>query len=200
MVDNNQIAINMQALYPDNPLKRFLFRAPLLTWRLGLGPLTGKLFLLLTTYGRKSGKPRHTLVEYYQVGTSKYAMCAFGSRADWYKNIQADSRVTIQTSDGTQTALAERVSNPEELWQVLQVFMRRDPPLTKWYLDSLGLKMDPEIQNTHIDDIYLIRFRTNSVIAPAGQEVDLAWYWPLLAMLSLISSIWLWRKKSKKSS
>lgn len=45
--------------YPKGLLK-LLFKSPILLYRLGLGLFVGRLFMVLTTIGRKSGKPRRT--------------------------------------------------------------------------------------------------------------------------------------------
>jgi deazaflavin-dependent oxidoreductase (nitroreductase family) len=163
-----------------------LFRAPLIAWRLGMGPVTGKLFLVLTTTGRKSGLPRHTMVEYYSIDGVKYAACAFGARAQYYKNIAADPRVTIQSADGTESALAKRVTDGEELLAVYELFKRRDPPLLLWYLDSLGIKPEAEDILANKERLHFLRFEPVEEGTPPGLEVDLAWLWPvaLLAVLA----------------
>lgn len=147
-------------LYPRTRWAKLLVKAPLIAWRLGLGPITGKLFLVLTTTGRKSGLPRHTMVEYHVLEASKYTPCAFGSKAQYYQNIVADPRVTIQSADGTEHALAVRVTDDDELIAVFELFKRRDPLLLEWYLKSLGIK-------------------------PKVLEVDLAWLW-LVGLVGLL--------------
>lgn len=178
--------MKMGDLYPSKPLTRLLFKFPLLTWRLGLGPLTGRLFMLITTRGRKSGLPRHTMVEYYRKGERKYAVSGFGEKSDWYRNIQADPRVTIQTSAGTQAALAVRVTDPDELWEAARLFMQHDPPLTQWYFKSLGVEFSREALAEHAERVHLLRFDVLENAAPAGQQVDLAWLWPLALLVTLL--------------
>jgi len=43
--------------YPSGIMKRLL-KAPILFYRLGLGLVVGRLFMVMTTTGRKSGQPR----------------------------------------------------------------------------------------------------------------------------------------------
>ncbi len=171
--------IPMERIYPAGPFGRLAFKFPLLFWRLGLGPLTGKLFLLLTTRGRISGQPRPTMVEYYRSNGKKYAIAAFGEKAQWYRNLVADPHVTIQTNEGTEAATAVRVDDDHELVEVLAVFERHDPPLTRWYLRSLGIENNADAIAAHKNRIYLIRFDPSIETAPRGLEVDLAWIWPL---------------------
>lgn len=86
--------------YPSHPALRRLFQLPIWLRRLGLGALTGRLFLILTTRGRKSGLPRHTALEYHTFKGRIYVMAAW-PKSDWYQNLLADPHVTIQTVHGT---------------------------------------------------------------------------------------------------
>lgn len=180
---DREMPLVMQDLYPERPWMRLLFKAPMITWRLGLGPLTGKIFLLLTTIGRKSGLPRRTMLEYHAHDGKNYVVSAFGERSDWYLNLQHNPRVTIQTSEGTHSAYAVRVTEAEELWQVTQAFMQQDPPLTRWYLQSNGLEYDRESVLAGWERLYFVRFDPQPDAAPSGQEVDLAWIWPLTLLV-----------------
>jgi deazaflavin-dependent oxidoreductase (nitroreductase family) len=175
----------MDQIYPRGALGKLFYKSPLFFWRLGLGPLTGKIFLLLTTRGRKSGLPRATMVEYYRYEGKKYAIAAFGDKAQWYRNLLADPRVTIQTNDGTETATAVRVDDDLELVNVLAVFERHDPVLTRWYLQSLGIENTLEGISENKMRIHLLRFDPQAETAPRGLEVDLAWVWPLALILVL---------------
>jgi deazaflavin-dependent oxidoreductase (nitroreductase family) len=180
---------NMMRFYPRAPWARSMAKAPLVAWRLGLGPITGRLFLVLTTTGRKSGLPRHTMVEYYKRDAAKYAVCAFGAKAHYYRNILADPRVTIQTADGTESARASRVTEEEDLIAVYELFNSRDPVMLNWYLNSLGVT--PEVSDVvaNKESVYFLRFDPAEVIAPPGLEVDLAWLWPVAILGGL-----LWRR------
>jgi len=46
------------------PVFKWIFKIPVLYYKLGLGWMLGKRFLLLTTTGRRSGKPRQTPLEF----------------------------------------------------------------------------------------------------------------------------------------
>jgi deazaflavin-dependent oxidoreductase (nitroreductase family) len=185
MSEVKSVGFTMDQIYPSKPLTRLLFKAPLLTWRLGLGPLVGKIILLLTTRGRKSGLPRHAMLEYYQHNGHKYAVSAFGEKSQWYRNIKADPRVTIQTAEGTEPATAIRVTDDEELLEIVEVFYAHDAPLTSWYLNSAGIEHNPESILANKDRLYFVRFESGDSGAPSGLDVDLAWIWPL-ALLALL--------------
>jgi len=177
---------SMQAFYPRQKWAKWMVKLPLYLWRLGLGPVSGKIFLVLTTTGRKSGLPRHTMVEYHVVNGKKVAPCAFGEKSQWYKNIQADPRVTVQTADGTERMRAVRVTDDEELRAIFDTLQRRDPALLNWYLQSLGIEPTAEAVIANKERVYFIRFDPTDEPTPPGLEVDLAWLWPaiLLSMLA----------------
>ena len=114
--------------YPASGWRRSLFKAPLILWRMGFGPIIGRVMLVISHKGRKSGLPRHTMVEYHMLDGIKYVPCAFGPRSDWYKNITADPRVTIQSASGSKSTKAVRVTDDQELLDVYDLFISRDPP------------------------------------------------------------------------
>lgn len=83
---------------------RYLFRLPIWLYRANLGWLMGKRFLMLTHTGRKSGQPRQVVVEvvaYESSSGAYYVAAGWRSKADWFKNIQANSSVRVTV--GTQT-------------------------------------------------------------------------------------------------
>lgn len=173
-------------LYPRSRWAKLLWRAPLALWRLGLGPLSGKLFLVLTVRGRKSGLPRRTMLEYYELNGNKYVTCAFGERAQYYRNILADPQVTIQTAAGTASARAVRVTDDDEFMAVYELFKRRDPPLFYAYLNALDIEPTHEDALTHKDRIYFLRFEPTPAASLPGLEVDLAWLWPVFFLMLVV--------------
>lgn len=79
--------------------KRLAFRAPVHLYRLGLGGLFGKRLLLLEHLGRTSGKTRRVVLEvvsYDQQARTWTLASGFGVGAQWYRNLQAQPRATIQ--------------------------------------------------------------------------------------------------------
>lgn len=175
----------LQMIYPRARWARQVMQAPFVLWRMGLGPLFGRIILVLTVTGRRSGLPRRAVLEFHKLNGKKYAVSAFGTRSAWYRNILADPHVTIQSADGTERMTARRVSSDVELLDVLRVFMRRDPPLTRWYLRSLGIQPDTQSILENKERIHILRFDPNCEAAPSGLDVDLAWIWPL-------ALLWLW--------
>lgn len=173
--------------YPKSRWQRAMFKAPISMWRLGLAPLIGRVLMLITHMGRKSGLPHRTMVEYHMLDGKKYAPCAFCPRADWYKNIVVDPYVTIQTSHGTESVKAVRISDDQELLDVYRLFARRDPPLTRWYLQSLRIQFgDPADILAKKDRIYWFRFDSTDQPTPPALEADLRWVIPLVGIISFL--------------
>lgn len=87
---------------PPTGWRRYLWRAPIHLYRVGLGPLMGKRFLLLNHIGRKTGLPRQAVVEiarYDPEANVYYVASGFGKKSDWYRNLQAHPDVTIQVGN-----------------------------------------------------------------------------------------------------
>ena len=76
---------------------RFFWRAihfgPRIAYAMGLGPLIGASVMLLTTVGRKSGRPRVTPLVYEEKDGMFIAASARGGSADWLRNLRANPRV-----------------------------------------------------------------------------------------------------------
>lgn len=177
----------MQDFYPKDKIGKTFYKLPILLWRLGFGPITGKIFMIITHVGRKSGLPRRTMVEFHSLNGIKYVTAAFGIRTQWYRNILANPNVTIQTADGTENMRAVRVTHDEELVTVADLFLRRDPPLMKWYLNSLDITPERESILANKENLVFIRFDPTSEPAPRGLEVDLAWIWPAILLWGLLT-------------
>lgn len=174
--------VRMEAFYPKNFAVKFVIKTPVLLWRLGCGPLIGRLIMLITTTGSKSGLPRRTPVEYYSLGKQKYVTCGFGAKAAWYKNIRADAHVTIQTSSGTEKMLARRVTSDSEVKEVFQLFRQHDPLLLNWYLQSLDIEPNEDDVVKNKEKIYWITFDLTTEPTPPAVKMDLVWVWLVLLL------------------
>ena len=185
----NWIPTSMRDLYPDKQWEKVLYKFPIIAWRLGLGPILGRYIMIITHIGRKTGISRRTAVEFHIMNGIKYIPCAFGVKSQWYRNIMANPRVTIQTSEGTEQMTAVRISQNEELISVIEMILDRNPSLMNWYLDSIGIKPTRKEIIAHKDDLVFLRFDPTSDPTPRGLEVDLAWIWPTMILWSFFSRI-----------
>ncbi len=83
---------------PPGRITRWLFRAPLYLYRVGLGRMLGRRTVLLEHTGRKSGLPRETVLEVIRHDDQSFDIAAaYGAKSDWFRNIQADPKVRIST-------------------------------------------------------------------------------------------------------
>ncbi len=96
-------------------------------YAIGLGPLVGKIILLLTTTGRKSGKKRVTPVQYEMIGDDYYVGAARGLKADWVRNIQSDPCVEVRVGSKHFQGTAELVTDPSKFADFMEVRLERHP-------------------------------------------------------------------------
>jgi len=110
------------------PIFKWIFKIPILQYRLGLGWMIGRYVLLLTTTGRKSGKLRQTPLEYaYDTAKNRYRVAAgWAGNTDWYRNVRANPRVTVQVGRRKFAALAEQASD-EEVAEYMMSISQRQP-------------------------------------------------------------------------
>jgi deazaflavin-dependent oxidoreductase (nitroreductase family) len=126
---------------------KWLFKVPIFFYKIGLPP-PASLFLLLTTTGRKSGRPRHTPLEYRrEAGTGHLIiMAGWGGNTDWSKNIAANPHVRVQMGRGAFEAVAERLPDAEVaafLAKALRLNPRSERIWSRWAGEPVTLD-DPE--------------------------------------------------------
>ena len=132
-----------------NTLLKFFFKVPLFMHKLGLGGwerLIGAQWMLLITTGRKSGKRRETLVDvmdYDQANDTYYIEAAYGSRADWFKNIKANPVFEAQVGRRKFQASAEELTEGDT-GEMLVRFFRRKPAYTRSVMAMVGMKFKDE--------------------------------------------------------
>jgi deazaflavin-dependent oxidoreductase (nitroreductase family) len=128
---------------PRGRLRRALARAPIQLYRLGLGALLGRRFLLLTHTGRTTGRRRQVLLEV--VGRhpdgGHLVASGYGNRAQWFRNIRADPRVRVQVGWRRWPATA-RVLAPAESGRHLADYAARHPRTAAALLRGLGHHVD----------------------------------------------------------
>ncbi|HSM23428.1 MAG TPA: nitroreductase/quinone reductase family protein [Anaerolineaceae bacterium] len=168
-------------------LERFYTRAPVIAWRFGLGPIVGHHIMIITQIDHKSGNPCNTSVEYFQINGIKYLVNSFRVHSKWYRNLLANPRVTIQTSDGTEQMISIPVTQDDELITIVEWLQSKNPEFLERNLNELGIKSTRKEIIKHKEDCIFIRFDPTSEPTPRGLEVDLAWIWPLLLIWSILT-------------
>jgi deazaflavin-dependent oxidoreductase (nitroreductase family) len=171
-------------------------------WRLGLGawfnawPEVSGRVMVITHTGRKTGRPRRTPVNFAMVDDELYCLAAFGGVSDWYRNMLANPHVEVWLPDGWWVGAAEDVSDcKERLPLVRQVmigsgFAARVAGLNPYTMSDEDLeKATATYRLVHIR-------RTQARTGPGGPG-DLAWVWPVAAMVLLPLAIFRRGRRSK---
>ncbi len=171
-------------VYPRSAWRKLFMKMPLYYWRMGLGPVLQRWFLVLTTTGRKSGQPRHTMLEFSVMDGKTFLGSGWGERPDWCQNIAADPRVTIQSSSGTQSAMARRVTSDEEMARLYHVAKARKSPVWKEYLASLGIEDTVEDYVAKKERLVIFRLDPTSEKTPALMKTDLVWVWGVVLLVA----------------
>ena len=118
---------------PPSGLLLVLLRLPIVLYRLRLGWLLGQRFLLLEHIGRKSGQARKTVVEvigHDRAGDTYYIASGWGKRANWYQNLLATPKITIQVGRRRLNACAQALP-PAEGARVLMDYRQKHPLATR---------------------------------------------------------------------
>jgi deazaflavin-dependent oxidoreductase (nitroreductase family) len=176
--------------YPSHPLLKYGFKSPLLLWRLGLGPVFGRLFMILTTKGRKSGLPRHTPLEYHIVNGRPHVVAAW-PQSDWYRNIQTNPLVTVQTAAGSESMVARRLTADDEL-SALFDYAESHPTLRKIW-EALSIDFSRESFLADKERFHILTFEPAAEPTPPPLTADLWWLWPAAAVAGL-AAVWFFRR------
>lgn len=130
---------------------KFFFKVPVWIHKLGFGGwerLIGAQWMLITTVGRKSGKPRDAMVDVmdYDAASDTYFIeAAYGSRADWYRNMQANPIFDARVGRRKFKARATPLSN-EGAGELMVQFYRKKPAYTRSVMAMVGMKFENEEQ------------------------------------------------------
>jgi deazaflavin-dependent oxidoreductase (nitroreductase family) len=134
-----------------NTLLKFFFKFPVYLHKLGFGGwerMIGAQWMLLTTVGRKSGRTREAMVDvmdYDKAADTYYIEAAYGARADWFRNIQANPCFEAQVGRRKFHARAETLTN-ENAGEMIVKFYRKKPAYTRSVMAMVGLKFEGEDQ------------------------------------------------------
>ncbi|MBI5031344.1 MAG: nitroreductase family deazaflavin-dependent oxidoreductase [Chloroflexi bacterium] len=138
--------IDLMAGFAHTPkfILRLIHLPPQIAYAIGLGPLMGNVVLLLTTIGRKSGKPRVTPLQYEEMDGKIYLGAARGQKADWFRNIQANPHVQVRVQSHKFSGLAEPITDSKQIADFLELRLRRHPKMVGAMLRGEGMRMPPE--------------------------------------------------------
>lgn len=115
-----------------------------LLYAIGLGPVIGRIILLLTTTGRKSGMKRVTPLQYEKIGSDYYLGAARGLHADWVRNILANPQIEVRVGAKHFLGTAEVVNDPARFANFLEVRLERHPHMIGLIMEKAhGLPRHP---------------------------------------------------------
>jgi deazaflavin-dependent oxidoreductase (nitroreductase family) len=184
--------------YPKSELIKTFYRIPILLYRLGLAPLIGKYILVISTFGRKTGKVHRTPVEYYTHQGRLFVMSGFGDEPDWYQNLRANPLITLNTDKGSIKTIARKPETSEE-WEGVTAYLKHSP-VSILTAPELVQKIDePEVQEL-IKTWPIVTFDPTDEPCPSALEADLLWAWPIILLLTALRVLtgWLWHRKSRR--
>jgi deazaflavin-dependent oxidoreductase (nitroreductase family) len=147
--------------------------------------------MVLTTWGRKSGLPRHTAIEYRTHGSKIYVVSAWGRRPNWYSNLIEQPVVRIRMGRRTFSARASVVEDSGEALRVLYLFRKRAPVIYDAILahlseqESVDVRTLPDVS----DRFTIVRLDpSEDVVGPPTVDVDLRWLW--LVAGAILLALW----------
>lgn len=123
---------------------KWFYQSPKWIYRARLGFVFGSRFLLLEHTGRKSGKVYQTPLEvaHYDEGNDEYVVTSgTGTKADWYRNIQADAAVSIWVGTKRYPASA-RLLPTDEAVEVMKGYEKKHPKTAERLESMMGVSHD----------------------------------------------------------
>jgi deazaflavin-dependent oxidoreductase (nitroreductase family) len=106
---------------------RLGLRLPIFMYRLGLGGIFGKRFLLLEHTGRKSGRKYQTVIEVvrYDKSTGAYYVASgWGELADWYLNLKTNPGAMIMVGRQMLCVQSQFLTEEESAWELIDYAKR----------------------------------------------------------------------------
>lgn len=130
--------------YPPNPVLRILYRIPVHFYRIGLGGLLGKRFVLINHLGRKTGVQHRTVVEVVEreIGTDNVIVIAgYGEQTQWYKNLKNQPKTTIQIGNQKYNVSVDLIK-AEDGGDIIARYLKRYGKLTGQLFSMIGYEWD----------------------------------------------------------
>lgn len=183
---------------PRKNWQKVVFKAPLQCWRMGLKFLLPPNFACITTQGRKSGLPRHTMVEFSEIDGKYYFASGWQEKPDWVQNLMAYSQITLHPVRGEPVwGTAERTMDDATLRSVFEAM--QVSPVWKPWLASLNIEPTVDDFVANKDRLYLFEVvpDDSDIVLPTLSQ-DRRWMiWLVMGVVALMSRF-RFRRKSKK--
>lgn len=130
--------------YPPKGLLRMGFRLPVYFYRIGLGWMLGKRFVLINHLGRKTGLPRKAVVEVVEREDASdviTVVAGYGEKAQWYQNLRVHPKTIIQVGNRKIAVIAKFVP-PEKGEEIMLRYYQRYGAITGMLFKLLGYSWD----------------------------------------------------------
>jgi len=106
---------------------KLAFKIPTLIYRVGLGRLLGRRFLLLVHRGRKSGLERKVVLEvirYEAAPPAAAVLSGGGERSQWFRNLQAAPPVAVWIGGERWLSPRHEVLEPDRVVEAIEEYRR----------------------------------------------------------------------------
>lgn len=173
--------------HPDAAVLRPLLRLPTVVWRLGLGQLIARFeirhghLVMLTVTGRSSGLARHIPVVAHAIDGRTYLWCPYGERSQWYRNIETNPVVTVQSRGCARAMRAVGIADSNEAAVVVADLRCFDEAFLRSYLTAEGIADTADDIARNANRLHIRRLDPTQQQGPSPLEADLAWLWLALA-------------------
>jgi deazaflavin-dependent oxidoreductase (nitroreductase family) len=127
------------------------------------------VILLLTTTGRKTGRPHTIGLQYELIDGRYYLGAADGTRADWYRNILKNPAVEIQVGEKRIPCTAMVICDCDEITDFLQYRLSKRPLMIGLILrlDGIRGKLDRTAIKKYAAHVGLVILTSTPVQTPA---------------------------------
>jgi deazaflavin-dependent oxidoreductase (nitroreductase family) len=146
-------------------------------WPTGIGR-----FMVITHFGRTSGKKYQTPVNYTIIDDDIYCVSGFGVQSDWYKNILINPNIEVWLKDGWWAGEAEDISNhPHRLEIMREVLIASGfaAPLFGIHPTSMDENtLDQLTQSYRLIKVNRTRERTG-----LNGPDEYTWVWPIISVI-----------------
>lgn len=112
-----------------------------------------------------------------------YVLNGYGERPDWYRNLLADPRATLQSAAGVEQMRARRVTDDAEFEAAYACFARS--AALRVVARLIGVPLTRETFRAGRSQFILLAFDPTAEPTPPPLPTDLAWVWLVPAALLL---------------
>ncbi|MBT3188846.1 MAG: nitroreductase family deazaflavin-dependent oxidoreductase [Anaerolineae bacterium] len=132
---------------PPKGIQATFSRMPIYFFKMGLGGLFGERFLLLTHIGRNSGEERYVALEVVHIDDENYYIASgFGTKSQWFKNLDHSPQVKFQVKNKRYKTEAKRLS-VEGATEILHHYAEAHPRALEQLAKLMGFEYEGSEEN-----------------------------------------------------